>query len=238
MPVTVASPSANQSLARKQLLAAVAITLVLVFIPFAEVLTYPLRIFVTFLHEAGHAVAALVSFGRVDHIEVFANGAGLTFSAGGSRLLIASAGYVGSTVAAAAILIALRFLPARAVLFGLGLALATITAVWVRNLFGLFAGVGIAVGLGATALYAQPRWAQLGVAFLAVQAGMNALFDLRTLFHLTRVGHAHNDAANLARYTGLPPAFWAVLWGLVSLAILWFALRSFRSPTVTPARRV
>jgi len=41
------------------LLIATAISVVLWFVPYAEVLTYPFRIFVTFIHEGGHALAAL-----------------------------------------------------------------------------------------------------------------------------------------------------------------------------------
>ena len=43
------------------LLVAATLSIVLWFVPFAEILTYPFRIFVTFIHEGGHALAALLT---------------------------------------------------------------------------------------------------------------------------------------------------------------------------------
>ena len=43
------------------LLVAALISIALWFIPFAEILSYPFRIFVTFIHEGGHALAALIT---------------------------------------------------------------------------------------------------------------------------------------------------------------------------------
>src|SRR3989442_3512458 len=43
------------------LLVAAAISIALWFIPFAELLNYPFRLFVTFIHEGGHALAALLT---------------------------------------------------------------------------------------------------------------------------------------------------------------------------------
>jgi hypothetical protein len=45
----------------RTLLIATLITLALWFIPFASVLTYPFRLFVTFIHEGGHALAACLN---------------------------------------------------------------------------------------------------------------------------------------------------------------------------------
>ena len=43
------------------LLLAATISIILWFIPFAEILTYPFRLFVTFIHEGGHAIAAMLT---------------------------------------------------------------------------------------------------------------------------------------------------------------------------------
>ena len=54
------------------------LTLALWFIPYAGVITWPVRQFVTLLHEAGHAVAVLATFGQVHRIALDWNGSGVT----------------------------------------------------------------------------------------------------------------------------------------------------------------
>jgi peptidase M50B-like protein len=82
----------------RPLLIAFIVTAVLLFLPGAAILTYPFLIFSTFIHEASHAAAALLTFGRVDSITVSPDGSGLTYTAGGIRMIVASAGYVGTAL--------------------------------------------------------------------------------------------------------------------------------------------
>src|SRR5688500_8313792 len=83
-------------------------TLILWFIPYAGLVTFPIRLFVTFVHEAGHALAALLSFGTVNRIAVYWDGSGITETMGGTRLLISSAGYLSTTLYGSALLLLLR----------------------------------------------------------------------------------------------------------------------------------
>src|SRR5260221_682817 len=55
------------------LLLAAALSTALWFIPFAEILGYPFRIFVTFIHEGGHAIAALLTGNSVQSLSVAMN---------------------------------------------------------------------------------------------------------------------------------------------------------------------
>src|SRR3954469_8277110 len=85
----------------KVLLFATAISIVLWFIPFAEVLTYPFRLFVTFIHEGGHAIAALLTGNAVESLSIATNASGETYTTQGglfSQMLVSSAGYIGSMV--------------------------------------------------------------------------------------------------------------------------------------------
>src|SRR5437773_9736795 len=93
------------------LLTAAVISIVLWFIPFAEILAYPFRIFVTFIHEGGHAIAALITGNSVSSLSVATNSSGETYTTQGgliSQLLISSAGYIGSMAFGALLLILIR----------------------------------------------------------------------------------------------------------------------------------
>src|SRR5919205_3917536 len=98
------------------------ITLALWFIPYAEILTYPFRIFVTFIHEGGHAIAALLTGNSVQSLSVATNASGETYTTQGgliSQVLISSAGYLGSMAFGAMLLVLIRkAIAARLVLLG------------------------------------------------------------------------------------------------------------------------
>ena len=61
-------------------------------------LLYPVRLFVTFLHEFGHAFGALISGGSVEYIRINPDSGGLTVTRGGSPGLIILGGYLGSVI--------------------------------------------------------------------------------------------------------------------------------------------
>src|ERR1051325_381356 len=78
------------------LLLAAIISIALWFVPFAELLSYPFRIFVTFIHEGGHAIAALITGNSVQSLSVAMNASGETYTTQGgvlSQMLVSSAGY-------------------------------------------------------------------------------------------------------------------------------------------------
>ena len=228
------------------LLIAATISVVLWFIPFAEFLTYPFRIFVTFIHEGGHALAALLTGNPVASLSVATNASGetLTTPPGGffSQFFISSAGYLGSMAFGALLLILIRkAVTARIVLLCCGIFIFALTMIfgfikpifsmsaWSGIPFTLFAGLFISVGLVLIARFASAKVATFFVSFLAVQCVLNALFDLKTVFFLSNpFGPAiPTDAVNMANATHIPAIFWTVIWIAVALAILWFAMRMY-----------
>ena len=79
-------------------------------------LLVPFRLFVTLIHEFGHALAAVLTGGHVLEIMVRLDGSGLTLVEGGNLFITASAGYLGSSLFGAALLLAadvsVRIVPA------------------------------------------------------------------------------------------------------------------------------
>jgi len=227
----------------RTLLFAAALTVLLWFVPFAELLTYPFRIFVTFIHEGGHALAAILTGNSVHSLSVAMNGSGEVYSTTGgvlSQMFVSSAGYLGAMAFGALLLILIRrTVAARFVLIasaGLILVLTTAYGFFspllhasLPSLFTLVAGVALPIGLIATARFAPPRVATFLVSFLAVQCVLNALFDLKTVLFLSSplTMGVHTDAANMAAATGIPAFFWALVWVGIAFAILSMSLRAY-----------
>jgi hypothetical protein len=227
------------------LLVAATISVVLWFVPYAEFLTYPFRIFVTFIHEGGHALAALLTGNSVASLSVATNASGETYTSQGgliSQVLISSAGYIGSMAFGALLLVLIRkavkariiLLCCAALIFGLTMIYGFIKPIFWMNAwsgipFTLLAGTVISVGLVLIARFASARVATFFVSFLAVQCVLNALFDLKTVFFLSSPfgPTIPTDALNMARATHVPAIFWTVIWIGLALGILWFVMRLY-----------
>ena len=231
------------------LIFAAALSVLLWFIPYAELLTYPFRIFVTFIHEGGHALAALLTGNSVQSLTVSMDGSGEVYSMTGglfSRMLVSSAGYLGAmTFGALLLLLIRRTVAARYVLAGSAALILLLTVLfgflaplWNLSLPGLFtlvAGVALPLGLFAAARYASPKVATFLVSFLAVQCVLNAVFDLKAVLFLSAAG-AQTDAANMAAATGVPAIFWSLFWFALAFVIVSLALRAYAVSRETPTQ--
>lgn len=229
------------------LLTAAVISIVLWFVPFAEILTYPFRIFVTFIHEGGHAIAALLTGNSVASLSVATNASGETYTSQGgafSQMFVASAGYLGSMAYGALLLVLIRktiaarvvLIGSAAVVFALTLSYGLIKPVvsgleWSAIPFTLLAGSLLTVGLVLIAKYASARVASFFVSFLAVQCVLNALLDLKTVFFLSSpfAPSVPTDAFNMQTATGIPALVWSAIWIVTAIGILGLAMRLYVS---------
>ncbi len=227
------------------LLVAAAVSIALWFIPYAEILSYPFRLFVTFIHEGGHALAALLTGNSVQSLSVAMDTSGITYTTKGgliSQMFISSAGYLSSMAFGSLLLVLIRrSVAARVVLAGSSLLVLGLTLIFglIKPLVGgaalsgipftLVAGIVLAVGLFAVARFATPKVASFFVSFLAVQCILNAILDLKTVFFLSSpfAPSVQTDAVNMANATGIPAIIWTVLWIGVAFFMLWFVMRLY-----------
>ena len=153
-----------------------------------------------------------------------------------------SAGYVGSAVSGALqLILAFRFRLHRAVLLAMGVWVTGMGLVYAGNAFTLAFCLGAGAVLLGLSWLLPPGGVRAVVMVLAVFTGLYALFDLRDdLWHSSV--RASSDAALLAAQTHVPALVWAVLWSLVSVAVLGAAAvvslrRTARPPPESDALR-
>jgi hypothetical protein len=229
------------------LLIATLASIALWLIPYASILAYPFRLFVTFIHEGSHALATIVTFGSVSSLLVRPDTSGLTtiWTSGAlwQSTLISSAGYVGAMAFGVFLLFLIRkSVKAKLVLYfcaGIVLTLTLwfglIKPFWtVTQLtsvpFTLVSGLCIGAGLIALGRFANRSVAQFFVGFLAVQCILNALFDLGNLFVLSTPVVGNNvatDALNMQAATHIPSIVWTFIWIGMALFLLSVGLRFY-----------
>lgn len=215
------------------LLWALVVSVVLFNVPYGQYVLYPFKLFATWLHELGHGTMALVLGGEFDHMVIRADTSGTAYSRGvGSvlgRAFISSAGYMGTSVFGALLLV-LGATSERRSRLALGFVAAVMLLselLFVRNLFGLVAIGAIGAALAAVAVRAPAGVVAALLNLIAAQSCINALLDIRNLFAVGGGTHAgvRSDAAAMADHLFLPYWFWASLWLLISLGILALTLR-------------
>lgn len=207
----------------------------LAWVPALAWLAYPFRLLTTLVHELSHGFAALATGGRFLRFVVFADGSGLAYTAGGLRLLVIPAGYLGAAVFGALLLLAAG--SPRAGRRTLGLVGAVLVAATLRyslptlwsgealaGLLTLAAGLGLGAALLALAIRASHGTLVFTAHLLAFQAAWTAFTDLWTVIGLS-TSQTTTDAAAMAALTFVPAPVWAVLWAATAAVLVGAAAR-------------
>lgn len=199
-------------------------------------LDWPLEYLSTFLHEAGHALAALSSGGCVESFVVQPSGGGFARTDGGFLPLVFSGGYLGTTFAGCLLLFLNAWQRLRdKLLVLLGLIFLILGLGLGGNVFTMAYAVTVGCALLGVGLSAWPTIQFHLVTTLGVLIGTDAVADLASLVLTSLglvawqapegIGHNFSDADQLANLTGVPAIGWALLWTVVSVVALLGAAR-------------
>jgi hypothetical protein len=182
---------------------------------------YPLKLFVVLLHETSHALMAVATGGRVDRLVITADQGGICYCPGGNAFLTLSAGYLGSLLWGALILTLARARrPApHNTTTAIGVAVLALTALFVRNMFGVL--FGVLFGAALVALRGAGRTVHvLTLTALGLTSCLYALLDIKS--DVIDRPHLPSDAYMLAQMTGVPTVVWGVLWIALGVAVSWW----------------
>ena len=213
-------------------------------LPFGGVLLYPFKLLATWLHELSHGLAMIVTGAGFDHIVIYRDTSGLAYADASvepaGQALIAAAGYMGTPLWGALLMVvtpsarsARRALLVLAVLM-IATGILVVAPSPDADEFGVWATITMGIVVGVCAVVVPARWRVHVAHFIATQACINALLDIRVLLRPSQVINGvlapGSDAHNMAMSTFGTHAdwavwFWASVWLLWSLAVLFVALR-------------
>lgn len=202
------------------------IALILIFIVISllwgTVVLYPLKIFVVFMHEVSHGLAAYLTGGKIVEIEINPQQGGHALTKGGNRFLILTAGYLGSLIWGGVILLmAARTHFDKAVSVLIGIGMVGITIGFGSDTFTYLFGVGFGVALIAIGLFLPEAANDWILRIIGTTSCLYAILDIKS--DVLDRSHLRSDARMLAELTNLPTLFWGVVWIIIAVGLtIWF----------------
>lgn len=214
-----------------RLLRVIVVLIIVMNIPFGNLFLYPFVLFSTWIHESCHGLAAITVGGRVEWLNIYADGSGLAYTAvpvndhvGFARVFVASAGYCGTSFVGGVLLMfrSSRGSGTRVGTGVVGACLIASCALVVRNVFGVVVLLVVGIGLTLCACGASDFWVGETYAALAATTCLNAVTSVRALYSpasSTVNGVVRpSDAFSVQEVTHVSYLVWATLWLLFALS--------------------
>ncbi|MYI46007.1 MAG: M50 family metallopeptidase [Gemmatimonadetes bacterium] len=172
---------------------------------------YPVKIFVVMLHEISHGIASLATGGTIDKIILDPYQGGACHCGGGNAFLTLSAGYLGSLLWGVVLLglAGSRRVSNHVLLTVVGGLVVLLTALYVRNGFGLTFGLGFGTALVIAGRKLGPVASKVILTALGLTSCLYAILDIKS--DVLDRPHLQSDAAMLAEMTPLSTTAWGAV---------------------------
>ena len=190
----------------------------------------PFKLITVFLHELGHATAALITCGKVRSIRVDENEGGLTETQGGVMFCILPAGYLGSSFWGSFFILMAASTEASCrwtIRIAVGMMVAVMIYVLIfksanntiRWLLVLFIVMFLIVFILDEFVWEDFQWET--AIFLLFFGTMNCIFAILDIYDdlISRTVYS-SDASKFAELTHTNARCWGVIWGM--MACVWF----------------
>lgn len=214
-------------------------------VPGGRLLLYPLTLFVTWVHETGHGLAALAVGGSFSHLQIMSDASGLAYTAawpGWPMAAVSAGGLLGPAVFGAVVLGTVHG-PKRARVFLVTLAVFMLlsTVIWIRSATGVIVVPALAVLLGWVGwrgFRESPERRVIVAQVLAVVAAIDTLTRMVSYVFMKQVtvdGQVRlSDIGRFAENVGGWYVLWGVAFTIVACAMLglggWLAWRVPEAP--------
>ncbi len=189
-------------------------------IRYIPILSIPFNWLASYFHEISHGIAALLTGGEIKRIQLFANGAGLCTTLGGSNFLTSFFGYAGATIWGTLIyaFVSWHKKIAQYFAFFMMFLLAISILLWVRDLLTLII-IGLLIGMFFMSVkFKHFKAYQEAMQLIGMLVLLNSLASPSYLLDGRHLG----DGAALANLTGIPEFIWICLWSAFAIAAIYY----------------
>ncbi|KAH8879638.1 hypothetical protein GQ53DRAFT_755843 [Thozetella sp. PMI_491] len=188
-------------------------------IPYVRWSLWPFKMLVIAFHEWSHAIAAVLTGGRVKSIELDPREGGVTHMVGGKSFITLPAGYLGSSLIGALLTFCgFDIVASKVASLVLGVAFL-LTLWWGRRDWLTIGTILLAVGLLVACWFikhAEPL--RFVVLFIGVMSSLYSVWDICDDLILRKVNSS--DASVFAERYGGSSQCWGVIWSIVSLVFM------------------
>lgn len=183
------------------------------------------------IHEVSHAVAAILTFGRVHSISLYSTNEGVAVTSSSnwlSRIIVSYAGYTGASGAAVGLYYLLYKGQYEWIIYiFMGITILS-TIFWVRNFYGFLWSIAFVSGMGYIV------WNQMGILLLHTSIFLSSIVLIQSIwtsFVILKLSFTQRkeagDATNLAKSTFIPAMVWGTLFAVQASVAGYYVVTQF-----------
>lgn len=187
------------------------LSIIISFIFWNSLVLFPVKLIAVVFHELTHAITALVTGGIIDSVTITPDLGGITSIRNVNEIPILIAGYPGSLLLGIVLYLSLKkekIIPY--VLGFVSLLYLLFPIFFIKNQFGIFSAIGIAVFFGALIFLKQRVILSIILKVLSIICISYVINDV--IYDTFLTTNLYSDAVRLEQLTGINDYLWGSLW--------------------------
>ncbi|KAK3325561.1 peptidase M50B-like-domain-containing protein [Apodospora peruviana] len=188
-------------------------------LPYIRWVLWPFKMLVIAFHEFGHALACVLTGGKVKSIELDPREGGVTHMLGGRNVITLPAGYLGSSLIGALLTFCgFNIVASKVASIVVGVCFL-LTLWWGRKDWLTVGTILLAVGLLVGCWFiAHAEALRYVILFIGVMSSLYSVWDICDDLILRKVNSS--DASVFAKRYGGSSQCWGVIWSIISLLFM------------------
>ncbi len=185
---------------------------------------YPLKLFVVLLHEECHALAVLITGGKILSMNIGYDLGGSCQASGGNEIVIASSGYLGSLILGLLFFLSPNNIKiGRWIVIFLSLLILVFTFFTIKSIAFILIVTLLMGVLIASSFYMFIPIISILIRAFGLLSVIYVLFDIKN--DLAESQNVITDVNIISSLTGIPEIAWGLIWLGISLTFLVLAIK-------------